>query len=323
MALAAMPAQAQIGSADFGSAILQTKRNCPTDASIVCNGTLPGQQIVERQSSGGAGQVATNTFNATGTGIGSSAFGTVNFGGFGLPEIKASVTSVGNVRLSGFIATYQSYTYTGEDDFDLLLSATLHVDNASSDGRSGAYPGGATASAGFAIWDAEDFFRYSDAYFTGDGTFNSPASLYNQNYLFGGFQCEDFDALADPDDLPVGPRATNWAGGSMRGGETSVSVGQQNCHEQTLTISKGDQFVIATFEQLTANRGGFIDATGTFNIGLDPNMGATNIAAFQSGAKLGLAPVPEPTVWGMMIAGFGFAGGTLRLRSRKAPPALA
>ena len=30
-----------------------------------------------------------------------------------------------------------------------------------------------------------------------------------------------------------------------------------------------------------------------------------------------LAPVPEPTIWAMMIAGFGFAGAALRRTARR------
>ncbi len=312
--IAGTGAQAQTAT-DFGSVVYESKRNCPADAAAACNGQGTAQRTVQSASAGGSGKAATSTMIAAGTGVGSNAYGSATFGGFGLPEIKASATAVGAVRISTFVAAYQSYTYNGEDDFDLLLNATFHIDGSSTDGADGTHPGGAIASAGFAIWDADDFFAYSDPYFAGDGGFSAPAALYNQGMLFGTFQCEDFAAYADPVDLPHGARATNWNGKTLSGGETSIGTSQQNCEEETLTISKGDQFVIAAYAQVVTNRDGFVDATGTFNVNFDPAMGEANIAAFQSGVQLGLSPVPEPASWAMMIVGFGAIGGAAR-RSR-------
>jgi hypothetical protein len=254
--------------------------------------------------------------SATGTGAGSSAYGSAAFGSFGLPEIKASATAVGGVRVSSFVAAYQSYTYTGAADFDILLNANFHIDDSSTDGSNGTHKAGAVAASGFAIWSADDFFTYAAPYFAGDEGFASPGGLYPQNYLFGGFQCEDFAAFADPVDLPRGARATNWSGGALAGGEARIGTSQQNCGEQTLTISQGDQFVIAAFAQVIATRDGFVDATGTFNVGFDPAMGEANVAAFRSGVRLGLSALPEPASWAMMVGGFGLLGGAMRRRQR-------
>ena len=68
--------------------------------------------------------------------------------------------------------------------------------------------------------------------------------------------CEGFDAGADPQDLPTGPRAVGYAQQSLSGGETTLNVAQQTCHENTLTLEQGDEFVVASFVQLIANRNG-------------------------------------------------------------------
>ncbi len=63
---------------------------------------------------------------------------------------------------------------------------------------------------------------------------------------------------------------------------------------------------------------GPIAATGGFTSVLATNAGALNWTAPPSGilafrAVVGAAPaVPEPTTWGLMVAGFGIVGGALR-----------
>ncbi len=47
-----------------------------------------------------------------------------------------------------------------------------------------------------------------------------------------------------------------------------------------------------------------------------------SINAFES-ANFSISPVPEPATWGMMIAGFGLAGGAMRRRATKTRQAFA
>jgi hypothetical protein len=49
---------------------------------------------------------------------------------------------------------------------------------------------------------------------------------------------------------------------------------------------------------------------------------AANPAASRTSGPARLAPVPEPAIWSMMIAGIGFAGAALR-RARRWRPAAA
>lgn len=313
---AAGTAQAQSTTVDFGSAVLQTLRNCEVGAATPCNGI--GQPVIQQNRVGGGGvEVNTRlTASPTGPGAGSGAFASVSSAtAYGLPEIKASVDAVGNVRLGNNIYSFQTYTYTGEDEFDLLLNANFHIVDSSTDGALGTAPGGTIASAAFSVWDAEDFFFYADPYYTGtDNGFSTANSILNQSYLFGSFGCGDF---TPENDLPVGPRASSFTSGPLAGGEANIGIAQTNCGEETLTIYKGEQFVIASFVQLIANRDGFVDATGTFTVGLDPAGGAANIAAFQNGVVPGLVAVPEPATWAMMIGGIGLAGGALRRRKAR------
>ena len=305
--------QAQNVTHDFGSAVYQTLRNCGGTAATPCNGQ--GQAIIERSTVGGGNVEVNTTFNANpnGPGAGSSAFASVNSAtAYGLPEIKASVNAVGNVRLGSNIFSFQTYTYQGDAEFDLLLSANFHIVDSSSDGMAGVGPGGTIASAGLTVWNADDFFTYADPFYTGTpGGFSSPNAFVNQPYLFGTYSCGDF---TPENGVPRGPRAASYVSTPLGGGEANIGISQTNCEEQTLTLYKGDQFVIASYVQLIANRNGYIDATGTFSIGLDPAGGAANIAAFQNGVVPGLVAVPEPATWAMMLGGNGLAGGTLRRR---------
>ena len=304
----------------FGSAVFQTKRNCPTNTATACNGIGSSQAIVERNSAGGSGQAINSSFTATGTGAGSTAQGSASFSNavnFGLPEIKARVAANGAVRIGDNIYAYQTYTYAGRDDLDLLLAANFHIVNSSTDNGDGTRAGGALASAGFAIWDRDDFFSYASPDFAGSGGFGTAAGLVNQSYLFGAnFGCAGYSAnTGGPSPMAIGSTTR-----SLSGGGANLAISQGNCDEETLTLYRGDQIVIASYAQLIVNRDAFADATGTFTIGLSPSMSPQDMAAFRSGILLGavdvpdLPAVPEPASWAMMIGGFGLVGGLIRRR---------
>ena len=61
----------------------------------------------------------------------------------------------------------------------------------------------------------------------------------------------------------------------------------------------------------------YVDATASY-AGIGPYTGTSNVIYFTLPGNTGLyrlqAAVPEPGTWAMMIAGFGMAGATLRLR---------
>ena len=308
-------ASAQTVDGGYGSAVYMTQRTCATGVAV-CDGR--GVPIQARNTVGGAGQAIDTSYNFTGPGAGSQAYAKVGFGGLGLPEIKASTTASVTNRIGNNIYTYQTYTYTGDDEFDLLLNGNFHVVDSSTDGSDGNRANGVVAGAGFAIWDAADFFAYNSAEWTGPGGFATGTGIVNTGFLYGSTDCA---AFADPDSgfLPGGPRAASYSSRGLSGGANqSFGVGQTNCQEETLTLYKGDQFVIASFVQLIANRSGWVDATGTFRLALDASYTEEQAAAFAANIQY-VAPnaVPEPAAWALMIAGFGLTGGAMRSRSRR------
>lgn len=327
--LAGTAAVAQTTSQDFGSAVYQTVRNCPANATVDCSGNNTDQRTRGTKSAGGGGQSASSTYaissSAVITGAG-GAFGSVTFDQFGFPDIKAKVSTVGNVRIGDNIYAYQSYTYTGSTPLLLELEANFHIVNSTTDNATGARPKGALASAGFAIWRRADFFYYaSEEYQGAPGGFNSAVSLISASQIFGQNVSCSTNFGTEPR-----PLAANFTDQVLTGGSTNISVSQDVCGldddvlDDSLTFNRGDQFVIASYAQLFANRGGFADATSTFTLGLAPDTSPAARAAFQNNVVLGavdVAPVPELASWAMLIAGFGVIGGALRRRKER--PAVA
>jgi hypothetical protein len=313
-------AQAQTVSDGYGSAVYMTQRTCAAGVAVCDGRNIPVQG---RNMVGGAGQAIDTNLAFAGPGIGSQAYAKIGFGGLGLPETKMSVTASSTNRIGNNVYTYQTYTYTGADEFDLLLNGNFHIVDSSTDGQNGTYAGGVVGVAGFAIWDASDFFAYDTPEWTGTGGFASASGMINTPFLYGSTSCDLFD---DPDNgFLAGPRASSNFGGGLTGGANqNIGVSQSNCHEQTLTLYNGDQFVIASFVQLISNRGGWADATGTFKLELDPSISAEQAQAFAASIQY-VTPnaVPEPAAWALMILGFGIAGSASRARSRRIRYAIA
>lgn len=304
-------AQTQTG---YGSAVLETIRNCPPTPTVACDGRGTGQGIAGRSSDGGEGKSATKTYSPGG---GNSAFGAVTFTGVGFPEMKASVTASNLARMSSALYGYQTYTYTGTTALSLELFADFHINASSTDNRNGTFPGGATAAAAFAVWKTADFNFYAQPDYAGDGGFSSAASLYNQGYLFGAADCGGLE-----DGSPTA-LAINYQSQVLTGGEAHVGVSQDACNnanplDDALIINPGDTFVVAAFAQVIANRNAYVDATGTFDIGFSSNMSTVDIAAFQANTSFAggaAAGVPEPATWAMMTLGFGALGFTMRRKT--------
>lgn len=291
-------AQAQSASG-YGSAVYTSLRACGAGAGSVCNG---GQAPVSQSNlSGGAGIEADTTFHGTGIGAGSSAFGSVQFGDIGLPQIAASASAVGNVRVSTNIFFYQTYTYTGEGSIDFGLAGNIHIDGSTTDGSSdpdfaGTFENGANINAVVGIWDAASFDQFTNA-----------ASFLSSSQFAA-------DCGYAPGLLASGGFHTN-----LPGGEQSYGFSTQNCSGGgALTLHAGQQFVVAGIMQFPVNRGGSIDATHTFTVSLDPSLGEETTQALRG--SLAFAAAPEPATWASMMLGFGAIGIGLR-RHRPAPAA--
>lgn len=296
-AIAFTPASAQT-STGYGSYNLSTVRDCSTTAATaLCDGSGPGQQTRQRQSVGGPGTQIDTSFASTGQYAGASTTANVAFGDFGLPTVRGTVTASATNRVGNNIFFWQSYRYDGTEDADIALLGNLHIVNSSGNAQNGSLPGGTITFAAISIWDAADW-----------PVLGSLTDIENHSGFFSyGCNSEGF-----------GPRTYGSAGGSLPGGETNVSVSDQSCYgEQTVTLSHGDEFVIAGVVQFIANRGGWIDASHSFTLGLDEAaIGAANVAALQGGLTPAspLSAVPEPATWAMMLLGFGAIGAGLRRR---------
>jgi len=279
-----------------GSAVFTTLRECAPEAGSVCDGMQA--PITQSNLSGGAGVEANATFTGTGVGAGSTAFGSVHFGGVGLPQIAASASAVGNVRVNSNVYFYQTYTYNGADPIDFGLVGNIHVDDSTTDGSSdpdfgGTLENGAVVYAGVTVWDAASFHQFTDA-----------VSFTDLDYGW------EFSAACGDD---AGVLASGSFGTGLPGGEQSYGFSTQSCSGGgPLQLHNGDQFVVAGIMQFPVNRGGSIDATHTFTVNLDPTLGAETIAALRS--DLAFTPAPEPATWASMILGFGAIGTGLRRR---------
>lgn len=304
-------AQTQTG---YGSAIIETLRNCPFNSpGVACDGRGSGQGIAARRDDGGEGKSAAVTLAPGG---GNSAIGAVTFTGFGFPQMRASVTAGAAQRMATSLYAFQSYTYTGTTALSLELYADFHINNSSTDNQNGSMPGGAIASTSFAIWRTADFYRFAESDYSGGTTgFSTASSLYNQGYIFGSMDC-----LGLEDGSPT-PLAINYQSQMLTGGEAHIGVSQDACVnanplDEALTINPGDSFVVAVMAQVIANRNGFVDAMGTFNIGFSENMSQADVANFQANTSFATGAVPEPATWAMMMVGFGAIGGAMRYRRK-------
>ncbi|WP_290438422.1 PEPxxWA-CTERM sorting domain-containing protein [Sphingobium phenoxybenzoativorans] len=66
--------------------------------------------------------------------------------------------------------------------------------------------------------------------------------------------------------------------------------------------------------QLPTNRGGFADASSTFNVRLGDNLTAEKINVLNNCLASVIFAVPEPSTWAIMTLGFAAIGFALRRR---------
>jgi hypothetical protein len=155
-----------------------------------------------------------------------------------------------------------------------------------------------------------------------DGTLvrPGPSSLIIHNMKWT-YITPDFISLASGGSLPIPLSAlTSCTATKSIGGLASGPVG---CG--TINFSRGstDNFVnfsITDATEPTGSISGFLyvganDSLAMFGTRSDsfPAFGGTNFGTL----TISLAPVPEPTSWAMMIAGFGLVGAAMRRRQAR------
>jgi hypothetical protein len=287
-------AQAQTVSG-FGSAVYTTLRSCTRAAATeACDGTGPGQRIIQSNIGGGVNQAADVTFNATGVGAGSSAYGAVTFGQLGLPVVKAAAVANNDMRVNSNVYFYQTYTYAGTAPVEFGLAGTMHIVDSTTDGQDGTRPNGAILYAGLTIWDARFVTPFTDV----------DSMVFNEQGVFGQ-ACGTAGVLG-----------TGGTGGALGGGEQSSSFATAGCGGSPIMMNPGDTYLLAGLMQFPVNRGGSIDATHTFRVDIDPALPEASRIALAQNLQPVAPAVPEPTTWAMMVLGFGMVGAAARRRYR-------
>ncbi len=289
--LAAAPAQATITVATTG---FLGEFTCPQASGTDC--VLTAANRTSRVVVGGAvGSLSSASVLPSGATLSAN----VTYGNDMLPTIRAGTFSGLQSRDATSVLALRAYTWTG-DAINLALSGSMHFFKGTAD-----VPG-------------ETF----DRSYLGLSLFMLPASVFT-GYTASS-RAIDFiiDPALNPQGCGAGVTAFNFVSSTgLNPGEHSLPVDLSSaCTGGSIRINPGDQFVIGVGMQAIANRGGWLDATHTFNLNYD----LANTTFVSNGAPVGasylsanLAGVPEPATWGLMILGFGVIGGAMRSRRRE------
>lgn len=268
----------------FGSAGIATVRPCAESASQAC--ILPPS--VHRLEDGGLNQGVSTSFNL---GNGSSSMVSVGFGEAYLPLIKGAVTSSGDQRTGSNVFGFRTYTYTGAESIDLALSGNLHFVS------SGDLLAGEMAGEG--QLNAHLFIARTD-FLDGVNTTSNITQI---------FEC-GFGQRLGCDNWLVEGSASSFG---LAAGEYNLPIALA-----AVRLNPGDRFVVGAGMQMQGNRGGSINALNTFTVELDEERsflaGSSTPMDMRTLVDSIASPVPEPSSWMMMIAGFGLTGALVRRR---------
>ncbi|GGB26202.1 hypothetical protein GCM10011380_14610 [Sphingomonas metalli] len=314
--------QAQAQSGPYGSAQRSTYRSCATKAATErCEGSDvdPSQAILKDVYAGGIGNFTSANLDLDREGTANDAYAhsTVSLGAFNLPEIRAETRAGADDRMNINAFGFQTFTWTGTEATPFSLTGTLHIVDSS-------------ASAPDYIDTEPNGDRYTvpGSYLPNGASYTSYVGIWDPSVLNGLTTAEElFGALFLARCNTPGVLGLRTATGSLRGGETSISVTNRTCVNgvlttDTLMLQPGQQILTVAALQLPVNRGGFADATHTFSTAIDPNLPESVRAnLFEKLIPAGVAAVPEPGTWLMMLAGFALAALVLRRGSRHADAA--
>lgn len=287
-AVAALPAAA----ATYGSASWVTSRSCASvTATDPCDGEGPGQAIFAQDRQGGLGREA---FASLELPSGAFAKGAVTFGALDLPVIRGSASAVGDVRMNSNNVGFQSFVYAGAAPSAFSLSGEAHIVDSSTDAATGLLPLGGLYSAYLAILDPASV-----------GGLATPADIFTTLY---GAGCG----------VP-GVLAAAFSTAPLLGGEARFGLSTVSCSGSPLVLSPGDEVLTVAGFQIPTNRGGFIDASHTFTVGLDTALPKDVRANLERSLVSAASAAPEPAQWALLILGFGLAGLALRRRGSPNP----
>lgn len=287
--MAATPAAAGPPPFNYGAEALATVRNCgPLTAAGECLAAAGSSGL--RQASGGTGIISASASVAalpTSLQAGSSASGSASFGNMDFPELHAIAISAGtDSRSDGGADAWHSFTFNGFAPSAFSVAGDLQVVASSLSPANPLLAGGGAAQIQIEIWNTSAFPP------------DSQANLRAQS------------ACGVSGLLGFAFTITPFAGGGF-----DVPLATQSCGSGPIMLQTGEQVTVYAQLNLIDNRGGFADASHTFTTFLDPSLGAETIANLE--ANLTPDPMPEPSAWALMLAGFGLAGAGLRGARRR------
>ena len=292
----------------FGSSVIMTNRDCPTNVRSCVEADGPvGARLQPNQFAGGYGVGLSKSAALLG---GASGASEVTFGAEALPSVKVASFSGAATRTGVSATAFRAFTYTGDAAIDFALVGQLHFLTSGHALSQFAYDDLAGDGHLFVLLS---LIRVSDVT-AAVGPGDTGADIVNSSL---GFEDCDSGALA----------STSYSAKGLSAGEFNASLNlSQACGGGAIVLHKGDSFAIQATLQAISNRGGYTDALHTFNVQYDD--AHTYVDGTQQSVGAGFlartvadgAAVPEPATWAMLIVGFFGAGAAVR-RRRMAPRA--
>lgn len=300
----------------FGSAAFQSARYCRDGvngggnilaADIDCfSPANPDLRRKDTRIPGGEGVTIDTTSNMT---IGGKLVSKVSFGELDLPVVKSGAWADEDTRVASSIITYMGFTFGGTEATPYALDAVIDWTGSGAPRKIADIAAGVPPPGGEYGGEGDGGFTLvlMDAAFV--PVFPDAQSITNFSFYQG---CGFAGVLGiNAVDMRTATAGYAEAGFTL---DTACGGGQ-------LMLEPGKDYVLFTFMQTVANRGGFLDATNTIRVKLSETLPEEVKTALRENVVTARSLVPEPATWAMMIAGFGLVGAAVRRERRGLPQA--